>query len=513
MMPNIVRGGSIRGLTSYLAGEGRANEHVNQRVITGSPIVDFVYGGQPLSHDGALELGRDLDLHRRKHDVTMEGPITRFDEETGTYTKGEKGANHVWHCSLSLHPDEPALSDQVWASITQDFMTEMKLNGGDGADIEWVAVHHGPSKNGGDHIHIAAVLVDSAGHKIYPRADFPRSQQAVNKLEHKYGLAVVESREHGRASIGETPAEQAKATRAGHDLTERAQLEILMRSALAQSQTETEYVQTLRESGVLVRPRYDSGGMNNIIGYSVALKHSYESGKPAWFGAGRVARDLTLTRIRDSLHDTPEERGHALNVWPTQAQRQAAGIPSTSHQAWHDLAQAIDQTVTALDQIDPNDHAGLAQASQDAAGLLAYYAAAYGRQGTGFARAARAVGRGAQTKHRRSPSRYRPNPLLKAALRRTRGTRPPSDAFMASKKMIASLVRLYRVSGQTVTARRLHADTQSSFATVVTVQAQQRQKKLGITEPPRPGTERRPTPSPFGGPYRPPRLPRQGPRL
>ena len=36
---------------------------------------------------------------------------------------------HVWHTSLSLHPDEPALSDERWEQIAERFISEMGFAG------------------------------------------------------------------------------------------------------------------------------------------------------------------------------------------------------------------------------------------------------------------------------------------------------------------------------------------------------------------------------------------------
>ena len=51
-----------------------------------------------------------------------------------------------------------------------------------------MAIRHGHSKAGNDHIHIAASMVREDGTKWSSWRDFPRAQQAARGLEKKYGL-------------------------------------------------------------------------------------------------------------------------------------------------------------------------------------------------------------------------------------------------------------------------------------------------------------------------------------
>ena len=165
-MPNITRGGNARGLMCYLLGPGRANEHTDQRVLAGTFDIagrDF-FGHRPLTHAEALRVGKRLDLDRLEHGTEVLAKRTRWDYDAEAIVSTGKGPAHVWHCSLTLHPDEGRLTDETWAKIASDFMDEMGFTGKDGkAACRWVAVHHGASKAGGDHIHIMANIVREDG--------------------------------------------------------------------------------------------------------------------------------------------------------------------------------------------------------------------------------------------------------------------------------------------------------------------------------------------------------------
>nr|WP_242703300.1 relaxase/mobilization nuclease domain-containing protein [Paenarthrobacter ureafaciens] len=90
---------------------------------------------------------------------------------------------HVWHCSLSLRAEEGDLTDQKWADIAQDFMDEMGFTETSGrAPAQWVAIRHGHSKAGNDHIHIAASMVREDGTKWSSWRDFPGHNKPPGSL-------------------------------------------------------------------------------------------------------------------------------------------------------------------------------------------------------------------------------------------------------------------------------------------------------------------------------------------
>lgn len=273
MMPNVVRGDRMVGLVSYLVGPGRANEHTHPMIVAGDDRVTFQFepGAELDAHD-AFEIGYILDQPRRAHGTRVTAPVKRFDEATGEQVKvGEKDA-HVWHCSLSLRDDDRAVSADEWGKIAQRFVEEMGFVDPDGAkSSRWVAVHHGVSKNGNDHIHIAVQLVREDGTKANVHRDFKRAQDACAQLEKEFGLAVVEGRGESKNLSGYKGAEQARANRAGDSLAVPVQLRQRLRGALATAGSPLEYLQAVQEAGVKIAPAFQKGSNIAVRGYKVAL--------------------------------------------------------------------------------------------------------------------------------------------------------------------------------------------------------------------------------------------------
>jgi len=148
MMPNVVRGDRMGGLLTYLVGEGRHNEHTDQHLVAGDGALMAWHGDAELDRDAALAIARHLDQ-----------PRTAFDTEVP--------GGHVWHCSLSLRPGTE-LSDETWGAIAGRFVSKMGFDDQDGtrAACRWVAVRHGLSQGGNDHVHLVVNLVREEG----PRA-------------------------------------------------------------------------------------------------------------------------------------------------------------------------------------------------------------------------------------------------------------------------------------------------------------------------------------------------------
>ena len=227
----------------------------------------------------------------------------------------------MWHCSLSLRADEGRLPDEKWARIATEFMDTMGFTEESGRSAaRWVALHHGLSRDGNDHIHIAASLVREDGTKVDTYRDWPRTQDACRELERRHGLLVVVGRDDGRgrdrstqrgelftaARAADVPQGGVKqATRDGVIEPASARLERIVRACSTAAATEADFVHAVRREGVLIRPRYGAGDTSDVIGYSVALQpppgtsgSAQTPHKTIWYGGGKLAKDLTLPRLR-----------------------------------------------------------------------------------------------------------------------------------------------------------------------------------------------------------------------
>ena len=155
MMPNVVRGDRMVGLMSYLVGPGRSNEHTEPHLVAGDGALLAWHDDAELSGQAAVAIARHLDRPRTAMGVEVTG-------------------GHVWHCSLSLRAEEGALSDEKWRAIADDFVRAMDFDDAEGAKApcRWVAVRHGVSTNGNDHIHRVVNLVREDGTKASVHNDF-----------------------------------------------------------------------------------------------------------------------------------------------------------------------------------------------------------------------------------------------------------------------------------------------------------------------------------------------------
>ncbi|MDO5049362.1 MAG: relaxase/mobilization nuclease domain-containing protein [Actinomycetaceae bacterium] len=475
MIPNIVDGGDMGGLMRYLVGPGRANEHTEPHLVAGSRTIMNRWGDwNELSVAQASEIANYLDSFMQETESYPTGPIRKFDPETGKTRAVDYGPNHVWHCSVSLSPDEGPLSEDKWAAIASDFMDQMEFTSASGkAECRWVAIHHGVSKNGGDHIHIAANIIREDGTRWNFWNDQPRSQRACNMLEHKYGLRILESREHARGSKCDSAQALNAAKRAGKPVTDRAALETRLRAASKAAGNEVEFIRNARSMGVRLRPRFAKGRTDVVVGYSAAL-HTKPGVKTQWYAGGSIARDLTLSALRERWPDTIEHSSEAVSAWqdawkgmPLRPQRR-----SYTTQEWQGHKRAFETYREHLCGVDPSDPLALANATNDVAGLLA--AAAQQRDLSEDERraldfAARQVGRNAQLKHR--PAKHTgasPWVVLGAQLLSTAVMPKNSEVsyalmLVATLELVKALADLYVQAQQANTARAMLRDTRAVY--------------------------------------------------
>jgi hypothetical protein len=133
-------------------------------------------------------------------------------------------------------------------------------------------------------------------------------------MERRYGLRAVEGRANKTAMPGLTRAEVEKARRTGRDETERAELARVVRAAATVAGSEAEFVRLLRDAGLAAKPRYDRVGGHHVVGYAVAEEPS-DGGVAVFFGGGKLARDLSLSALRDRWSDCEAEREEAAVEW------------------------------------------------------------------------------------------------------------------------------------------------------------------------------------------------------
>ncbi len=219
MIPNVTRGAKTGGVLRYLVGKGKREEHGHPHLVAGSPEAIRLAGERELTARDAGELARFLDEPRERFGTTV--TIAERDQQGRVVGTGDA---HVWHCSLSLHPEEPELSDQRWAEICEQFVEEMGFAGERAAaQCRWVAIRHGRSTGGSDHAHVVVALVGEDGSKAGVHNDRPRAQRACRELEQRFGLRALEARARGAGSRALKHGEIAADRRRGRGVGERGE--------------------------------------------------------------------------------------------------------------------------------------------------------------------------------------------------------------------------------------------------------------------------------------------------
>ncbi|PPF83303.1 relaxase [Pseudoclavibacter sp. RFBJ3] len=425
MMPNVTRGDRMAGLMTYLVGKGRANEHTEPHLVAGDAALMAWHDDAELGDDAARSIARHLDRPRTSFGVDVPG-------------------GHVWHASLSLRAEEGLRTDEEWGAIAQDFVTAMGFDDNEGtkAPCRWVAVRHGVSKAGNDHIHIAVNLVRDDGTKASIHNDFHRAQTVARALEVKYGLEQLESTKGERSTRGYSPAEQARveeraamfaqkkyeqqAERSAEPMPSWAELDgkerqvrvaaevrlnvprndlaRTVRGAAAASDSEGEFVRRMRRSGVLVRPRFADGRTDVITGYSVAARPKAGE-RPIWYGGGHLGRDLTLPRLREGWPDTPTGATEAAAEWNAAKRGQRVAAPGREStepdpELWSRYAKEVGELNEQLRAVPMEDRETWQRVARDTAGAFAAWSKAVEAEPGDLAAAADALSKSAQT-HRR----------------------------------------------------------------------------------------------------------------
>jgi len=285
------RGRRVAGLIRYLyatgpaqqEGSGRRNPHVDPRVVGGFDDPEVLEPG--VGEDGRRDFRRLVSLLEQPLAAAGVGPEKR----------------PVYHLVIAARKDPETgglvdrwLSDGEWADIAETYLDRMGLAPrGDDLGVRWVAVRHAD-----DHVHVVATLARQDGRRVFPRNDFYRAGEASREVEATYGLTVTAASDR-TAAKRPTYAEMQKAARRGQAEPVRDTLRRSVRTAAAGAASLGEFLERLRDDGLLVRERMSERNPGEITGYAVAMPDAVDpGGQPIYYGGGKLAADLTLPKLR-----------------------------------------------------------------------------------------------------------------------------------------------------------------------------------------------------------------------
>ncbi|XAS78309.1 hypothetical protein V3G39_17925 (plasmid) [Dermatophilaceae bacterium Sec6.4] len=408
-------GTDAAGLMRYGFGKGTHNEHTNPHLVAGSPGLLAEWGG-PLSVADAAQLGRVVEASWRSkyaEELAMAGAGPRGGPQGAVTGVGSTppAAGHVFHAAMSIHADDPALTDAQWQMVASEFVEGMGFTaGGPGVGCTWVAFHHGTSGNGNDHIHVVVNLVNEGGGWANTSFSKRESQRVRREIEARHdflvplhdAVVIDERQRDAREPVGLPGYERGESRRAGERQAagstqvdpDRVLLQRVVRGAVQAALTEEEFVYAVLEAGVDIEPRWAAGGREQVVGYSVQVPIP-EGVRPAGvdervrYGGKKLAPDLTLGKMRPAwtANETDASKQGALALWrgelPTPP---VAEDPNVHLQA---AAVALSNWNDRLAGVDVTDRAAWKRETAHAAGTMSLLAArAPGRDGPALGRAA-----------------------------------------------------------------------------------------------------------------------------
>jgi MobA/VirD2-like, nuclease domain len=324
------RGNNTYGLLGYLFGPGKANEHTKPHLVAAWDP-EWLAGGafaELIGQRGWMaRLAREIDAAMTGHDVVVDG-------------------GHVYHVSISVPPADSGeavgfFGDALWRELVESAVEHMgfgpSANGTGGC--RWVAVHHGLSAEGNDHVHLLVNLVRGDGRIASTYRDFPRWREWCMAVEER--LDITRTAPAGAGRWATSRAELEQSAKAG-TATDRQRLTKLVTEAATAAISEVEFLGNLQRAGVNFKPHIAGG---KVTGYAVSLPTGPGPGDsdPLWFGGSTLRRNLSLPRLR-ARWDHPGEgwEDHAGRWWTGQLSVDATE-QNKSNLAWRRVERAVRQ--------------------------------------------------------------------------------------------------------------------------------------------------------------------------
>lgn len=401
MIVHVAKSGKdAAGFTRYLFGPGKANEHTNPHMITGSTNLASEWAGANLSMAEATHLGRVVEAAWRRQyapDAALAGVGAGGISRESLHSEIDKaiagGAvdgtvvpklgpqqDHVFHAVLALKPTEGKFTDEQWSQLAETYMRELGFTGADDrTDASWYAVHHGLSKDGNDHIHIVACTTRPDGTRVDLHNSGRRSQTIRREVLEKFDF-VTPLHEAQRAQATPTvtgyTASEANIARDLHArgqrdtaTPDRVLLQRILRAAAVEARTEAGFINNVLQNAraevvdgkatgkaiglEIEATRWQAGTNKQVVsGYKVRFRDG------VWFSASNLSPDLTLSKFRKEwTGENDASRSYARALWAEQAlpERRTVTPPDAARSHLDQAADELALANDAIERLDPHD--------------------------------------------------------------------------------------------------------------------------------------------------------------
>ncbi|ALG12354.1 relaxase/mobilization nuclease domain-containing protein [Kibdelosporangium phytohabitans] len=473
------RGSDTQGLLRYLFGKGKANEHTDPHLVAAWDP-EWLEGGafaQLVGHRGWLpRLARDIDAAMTGHEVHV-------------------ADGHVYHVVLSVPRADGQLGDEVWQALIDEAIEHMGFGpdtGGVGG-CRWVAVHHGLSVEGNDHVHLLINLVRGDGTIANTYRDWPRWRSWCLTVEER--LDLIRTAPAGAGRKATSRAELERAARAGNR-TDRQRLTQLVAEAAAMAGSELDFLAHLQRADVRYKPRLSE---DKVIGYAVALSADEEDTEPLWFSGSTLRRDLSLPRLRARWEDHGLRWDAIAEQFWTGEHAVNTGDVHRTQAAWRELTRLLEAAQPAVEEHVAHDRDRWSHTVGEIVDLIVALAR-FDPEPDRLQRTADHLARAAQLeRHQRRPQPRQRGvalPLLVAATRAAAACKDPAPIVLAAVVLLIwSIVKILQLAVDrrqpppTASARQQIATAADQLADHPILRTAQRTGECGSPVLPEPGME------------------------
>ncbi len=119
-----------------------------------------------------------------------------------------------------------------------------------------------------------------------------------------------------------------------------------------------------------MRPRFETGGTEAVIGYSVAMRPR-AGDSPIWFGGGKLAKDLTLPSLRQFWELSPADRQAAVAEWTVATSISGKEAVVGGAGDWQRAVDVVSDAAEQLANVPVSDLAVWRGVARETAGVIA----------------------------------------------------------------------------------------------------------------------------------------------